>query len=254
MKKTTVFTLIVLTLITFSCKTRDMVYLKEQLQNAMLTGKVISDEGLPLEGVTVKLNDVQKTETDINGKFLFNYIRFGKYTISFSKDGYSVEQVPLVFNFRNRKLPGITVKLFSTNYLMSEAFELLKEKEYDEVSKYLEQLQAIAPNDETIEYLQCVYLIETGDFDKALELAEDLKKRDRSNIYYQLTLASIYEHKQMYEELANLYEYIGKNDIKKHGKYIVKAADIYITHLEKPEESNRLSTEYPALFTNGTDN
>jgi tetratricopeptide (TPR) repeat protein len=237
-----------------ACKTTDTVYLKSQLRQAMLTGKVITDEGLPLEGVTVSLNDLQVTKTDINGKFLFNFIKYGKYTITFSRKDYSKKTVPMVYNFKNRKLPVISVKLFSSNFLLSEAFEYLKENDFSNALDTIETVYEINPGDETARYLECMYLVQQNRHEEALKIAEDLKRHDRHNIYYQLTLCSIYRQLEMFEQLAARYEYMGRSDLRNNSDYIVKAAEVYRIDLQDNSEYDRVTEEYPELFTDGIDN
>src|SRR4030042_1730091 len=100
MKK--LFFVILLFFLLLSCETYKKVYLNRDLKKAKLQGKVITEEGLPLDGVRVRLTDFIETKTDINGRFLFNFLAFGNYKIKFEKSDYLNTDYDLEYNFKNR--------------------------------------------------------------------------------------------------------------------------------------------------------
>lgn len=58
--------------------------------NAVISGTVYdgNSDGQPLAGVTVKVSDFQKTETDAQGHFELRNLILQDYTVTFLKDGY----------------------------------------------------------------------------------------------------------------------------------------------------------------------
>lgn len=220
-------------LIIISCSSLDPIHLRSDLQKSMISGKVITEEGLPLEGVTVKINEFQETMTDINGRFLFNYIRYGKHTITTEKDDYLPGEYKFIYNFRNRRIPFAKIKMLSLNHLVDEGFEYLKENKYDKTLAIIEQLDVINSNEEIVLYLKAMYFYLLEKYDDAIALLEHLKVRDRKNLYYQLTLIDIYEKLKMYKEMADLSFYLGKNNPREYSDYIDMAKKIYKEKLGK---------------------
>lgn len=227
--------------------------MQKDLKKAMLTGRIITEEGLPLEGATVYLTDYVTTKTDINGIFLFNYLRYGKYKIKVEKEGYTPGNYDLVFNYKHRKLPMIKIKLFSLNYLVNEGFENLKEKQLGKMDEILTKIESINPDEEVYLYLKSLYFYETKKFDEAMLILEDLKIKDRYNIYYQLTLAKVYEALGFYEKQAVLLEYTAKNNLNEYYKLLKDAAEIYRDMLndnEKYETLMKAFNDYKDKFKN----
>lgn len=228
----------------FSCKLMDPIYLQKDIKKAMLTGKVFTEEGLPLEGATVTLTDFVTTRTDINGVFLFNFVRYGKYELKFEKENYSDGSLKLVYNFKNRKLPFITVKLLSLNYLISEGFEYLKEKKYSNIDVIFEKIEKIKPDEESYLYLKALYYLETKKYEESRQLLENLKIKDRNNIYYQLTLIKVYEKLDLYEDQALLMVYVAKNNLNDYYQLLKNAAEIYRDRLGNNDKYEELMKEY----------
>ena len=227
-----------------SCSTLDPIHLKSDLNKSMLSGKIISEDGLPLEGVLVKLNDIQKTNSDINGKFLFNFLRFGKYTITFSKKDFAPTDYSFKYNFKNRKLPFIKIKMQSMNFLVNEGFEYLKEQNYAEAEKIIAKLKKINSKEEIVLYLQATKFYLEENYTEAMPILEKLKSKDRKNIYYQLTLVDVYEKLELHEKTAKLSFYIGISNPKLYLEYIKKSAQIYKDKLNNEKEYEKTIKAY----------
>lgn len=239
--------LLISIILLISCITQhqEKIYLNSQLTKAMLIGKVITEEGLPLEEVTVKLTNLTETKTDISGRFFFKFIRYGRYTIYFEKKGYLPATYDLEYKFKDRKKqPFIKIKMFSTNYLVNEGFELLKEKRFKEAKEIIDKLENISLNEETVLYLKATYYYLISNLDEAVSILEKLKDIDRKNIYYQLTLFDIYEKVENFEQAAILAQYIAGNFTKEYYIFFKKAADLYREKLNNRDESERLMQLY----------
>lgn len=239
-----IFFIIFIILLFFSCLNYDSVYFESQLKKAMLTGRVISEEGLPLEGVDVKLKNFDNTKTDINGRFLYSRIVFGNYKMTFEKEGYLKEEYRFTYDLENRKLPFVKIKMYSTNYLINEGFEYLKEKNYDKVEKTLDKLEKVDKDSEVTLYLKAIYFYIMKEYERSLPILENLKELDRKNIYYQLTLIDVYDKLYMFDKQAKLSLYVGRSNPKEYLEYIKNAADIYKDKLKDSKTYEELIKEY----------
>ncbi len=234
---------------------KNMVYLDSEVSKAVISGKVISEEGLPLEGVRVKLStensniSIKETVTDINGVFLYKSIGYGKYKLTGEKYGFTIVEYFFEYNFKNRKkIPPIKIKLLSFNFIINEGFEYLKEKNFEKALECLDQAKKINSLDEVVSYLEAMYYYEFKDFNTAMKLLEDLKERDRKNIYYKLTLIDIYDRLDLFEKEIDLCLYIGREESKKYIDYIKIAAYLYKDKFNNQEEYEKLLKEYNELI------
>ncbi len=251
MKRVMLFILFIYILI--SCKTMDPIYLQKDLRDAQLTGRVVSEEGLPIDNVRIKLTSGRDTKSDVNGYFLFRFLSYGKYNMTFEKEGYLKVELRLEYNFKNRKLNFFTIKMFSLNYLVKEGFEYLKEKNYEKTSEIIDKLETINPDDEVVLYLKAMYNYIKEIYPQSLILLEKLKEIDRKNIYYQLTLVEVYGKMELYQKQAQLSFYIGSTDPKEYYRYFKIAADIYKEKLGNFVESEKamiLYSEYQKKYGN----
>ena len=234
-------------LIFVSCKTRqdNSVYFESQLAEAMLVGKVITEEGLPLEGVKVFLSASLSSVTDISGRFMFKFINFGDYNLKFFKEGYLQEEYKFSHSFKERKnIPFIKVKMLSLNYLINEGYEYLKERKIDEVQETITKLTRIEPTNEAVLYLKAVLFFDTGKFQDAMEIMEKLRYTDRNNQYYKLTLIKIYEKLSLFEKQAALSKYLALSDPRAYYVYFKAAYDIYKNKLNNQKESDECIEQF----------
>lgn len=238
-------TILLLTLI-FSCTSTDDLYLKSELEKAVVTGRIIDEEGLPLEGVRITLNNNITTKTDINGHFLYFKLLFGTHTITIEKSGYTSEELTFDYKFkfkRFKKPVFLKAKLFSYNYLLREAYESLKEKRYEKVEEAFAKLEEINTDDESYLYIKAIYLYVKGEFEQSEAIVENLKYRDRENVYYQLTMIELLKRQEKYKEMAEVMIYLGKNH-KDYVEFIKDAADIYREKLQDVEGFKNAMTIY----------
>ena len=129
-----------------SCTSYDKIYRDSDMSKAVLSGKIITEEGLPLEGVKIKLNETQESRSDINGKFFFSFLLFGEYKLTFEKEVYSYEEYSFKFDLKNKKIPFLKAKLLSLNYLLYEGMDYLKQKKYSDVEKIIDKLNMLIIN------------------------------------------------------------------------------------------------------------
>ncbi|HOV13006.1 MAG TPA: hypothetical protein PK771_01875 [Spirochaetota bacterium] len=229
------------------CTSYDKIYRDSDISKAMLSGKIITEEGLPLEGVKIKLNDKQESRSDINGKFFFTYLFFGEYKLTFEKEGYSNEEYIFKYDMKNKKIPFIKAKLMSFNFLLNEGIYLLSQKKYSEVESVLERLKRIASDEESYLYLKSVYLCERKKYKDALDIVESLINSDRKNLYYNLLLIDIYGNLGWFQKKAELCLIIGKNNPDEYLYLIKQAAEIYKEKLEDQENYNKLIELYESM-------
>ncbi|MCG8571099.1 MAG: hypothetical protein MJB14_13275 [Spirochaetes bacterium] len=242
--RSTLFVFVILLIFT-SCATKDKLYMQSELEKSLVTGLVIDEKGLPLEGVTVSLNSFNKSFTDINGKFIYNYLVFGNHKLEFEKDGYTNNEVEFEFRMKNirKKQPVfVKVKLFSFNYLLSETFEYYKEGNNIRVEEYLEKLANINPHDESYLYMKAIYYVGNKQYQQALVILEDLRVKDRDNLYYALSLIEVYQLLKYHEKEANLCYYTAQR-FPDHSSLLERAAKIYRDQLNNMEKYEEITSE-----------
>lgn len=262
MKRVIIFILILY--IMGSCDTfkmKNTTLLEKDLKDAKFAGRVISEEGLPIDGVRVKLTGSRETVSDISGYFLFKLLAFGKYNMTFEKEGFLKEVRQVEFNiknknqyiYKNKTTYLFTVKMYSTNYLVKEGFEYLKEKDFEKANEIILKLETITPEEEVVLYLKAMYYYLKEIYPQSLMLLEKLKEADRKNIFYQLTLVEVYGKMELHQKQAQLSFYIASSDPKEYYKYYKIAADIYKDKLNNIIESEKaaiLYNEYQKKYGN----
>lgn len=224
-----------------ACRT-DMVHMRDDLEKAMITGKVISEEGLPLEGVEVELNKLQESRTDINGRFLFPYVRYGTYTVKFTKDGYAPEELSFTYKWKNRRENFVKMKLYSLNYLLKEVEEYLTEDNLEEAEALMAKLKTIDADDQTVRYLEAVIFYMRKMYGAAVPILEELKTRDRDNPYYRLSLIDCYQALGDSEMAARECLYLGERDPLHYAYLLKKAALIYRDELGDAAKADEILT------------
>jgi tetratricopeptide (TPR) repeat protein len=234
-----------------SCASNDKLIMQSEIDRAMFSGQVITEEGLPLEGVKILLNSTMEARTDINGKFFYTYIGFGKYKISFEKENYAKEEFDFNYDIKSKKPLTMKLKMFSLNYLLTDGRELMEAKKYADVELIIKKLDSINPDEQAVIYFKAVYYHVIGKYADAKPLFEDLIIKDRLNVYYHLPLITIYEKLGMNIEEANECLYIGRNYPEEYGYLIKKSAEIYREKLNDDREYEKAMTLYNSLITKG---
>lgn len=88
-------------------------------QQGTISGTVKSEEGTPIENLSVELND-KSLKTSKGGEFSFEQMLFGTYTLKFSKNGFenqlmtvelneSVKNITVEMKLKTRSLDGVKV-------------------------------------------------------------------------------------------------------------------------------------------------
>lgn len=247
MKKILLF---IISILVVSCASNDKLIMQSELDKANFSGKVITEEGLPLEGVKILLNSSLEARTDINGNFFYTFLAYGKYKISFEKTDYAKEEFDFEYNIKSKKPFSLKLKMFSLNYLLADGRELIEAKKYADVELIIKKLESINPDQETVLYFKAAYFFISGKYPEAKPIFEVLVKRDRYNIYYHLPLIVIYKNLQLFIEEAQEYLYIGRNFPDEYLEYIKKSADIYKDKLNDTAESDKVMRIYNSLKEN----
>ena len=115
----------------------------------------------------------------------------------------------------------------------------------------IDKLEQIDPKEDVVMYLNAMYYYVKENYPESLMILEKLKERDRSNVYYQLTLVDIYEKLELFKKQANLSFYIASTNPKEYYKYYKIAADIYKEKLNNNveyEKSIRLYNDYSKKY------
>jgi tetratricopeptide (TPR) repeat protein len=230
-----------------ACNTFNKAYMDNEIDKALVTGKIISEEGLPLEGVKIKLDQNIETKSDINGRFIFNYLNFGKHSISFEKEDYSKENLKFEYGFKTKKPFSIKIKMFGFNFLINECKELIKAKKYDEAETAFSKLENINPDEESFIYLKGIYYYTRKKYDEAVKIFELLETQNRKFIYYKLPLVDIYEKLGWYRKSAELCYFIGKNYRDEYLNLMRNSALIYREKLKDEKTYDLVIKEFEEL-------
>jgi tetratricopeptide (TPR) repeat protein len=231
-----------------SCASNDKLIMQSELDKAVFSGKVITEEGLPLEGVKIKLNSSLEARTDINGNFFYTYLAFGKYKIAFERNDYAKEEFDFEYNLKSKRPLKMKLKMFSLNFLLSEGRELMESKKYKDVELIIKKIDSIDQDDESVINFKAVFLFTTSKYAEARSLYEELVVKDRSNVYYHLPLITIYEKLEMFLEEARTCLYVGRNYPDEYVGLIKKSAEIYKDKLKDDAEYEKVMKVYNSFI------
>ena len=79
-------------------------------QSSQLTGRVVDENGLPLTGANVFIEELsQGAATDLEGQFIVNNIPYGSYTLRITMVGFSTTNLPLQIENPTTDLSDITL-------------------------------------------------------------------------------------------------------------------------------------------------
>lgn len=241
------FICLVLIINIFSCASMYKLNLQSELDKAAFTGKVISEEGLPLEGVKVKLNTGINALTDINGKFFFSVLPYGKYSIIFEKTDYSKEETKFEYTIKSKKPLYLVTKMVSYNYLLNLGSDLLKTRNYEEIEKVIKKIEGINSDEDSFLYLKATYLFSKRMYAESIPLYEELIARDRKNVYFQLPLITVYDKLEKYEKKAEVCAAIARINPKEYLDLLKISAGIYRDKLNDNEMCENIMKEYRIL-------
>ncbi|RYG45186.1 MAG: carboxypeptidase-like regulatory domain-containing protein, partial [Chitinophagaceae bacterium] len=81
------------------------------LGQAHISGKVLTSDGKPAEGVNIELKDLKLfTVTDVDGSFRFRNVKEGAYTVVVTFTGMQTQQLPITVSSTQPVFITLTLK------------------------------------------------------------------------------------------------------------------------------------------------
>ena len=226
-----------------SCKTNDYVYRDKDMEMSALSGVVLNEEGLPVDGAKVTLNKTMESFSDINGKFLFNTMLLGNNTVEVRKKDFTVYTANIKYTIKDKYGFYIKAKILSLNGLLKNAYEYLFEKKYSDVERVLGEIEKIINENDAYLFLNAVFLYTTNKYVESVDILEKLREKDRMNIYYSLTLIKLYNNLKWYRKSAELNEFIYSYKTTDDVNYLRDAALLYKDKLNDEANYIRIMKE-----------
>jgi len=228
-----------------------------QMGSGRITGAIADPEGNGIEGAVISFVDRTgkklKGTSDEKGKWAILGFRSGTYDFNIEAEGYQtrIEQKP-VRELAQNKLDVVLVPLLaasdrameSSNALLTEANELLKQEQYHKaIAKYEELLEAQPSFYQAHEFIGIAYR-EMGDYDAALAEFEEVLVADGRHAGALISIGDVLVSQQKLEEALVYFE----KAVDQTTDAIVpfNAAEIYFgqQNAAKAAEFYRIATEY----------
>jgi hypothetical protein len=167
---------------------------------ASLYGMVYDSEKKPVSACVVSLvesgatgsaseNPITAT-TDVNGRFLFDYVAYGSHTLVFHKPDF--EDFSLNFDFSS-KSQIVYARLTSQAGLFEAAKKAIGARSWKEASSFLARADAIGLREPLSSYLKATLAYRQQDYEGAARILEALDYRDYREAPIFLLLADIYQ-------------------------------------------------------------
>ena len=228
-----------------------------QRGEARIGGKVVDEQGKPLQDVVVKAQlagqPPLQTKTNRNGDFSINNMAGGNWEIEFSKEGYqsqksSVELQP------DQQISAVQVKLakpaadpnVEIQAEAKRASELLQNKQIAEGRKIYENLLAKYPDLHQLhEFVGRTYAAE-GNFDKAIEEVRIAVDKDPANQQAKVFLGDLLMEKGQKDEAQKVFDSVDLSKVEDPAPFI----NLAITKIndQKSDEALALLEKLIARF------
>lgn len=128
--------------------------------------------------------------SDINGRFLFDYVAYGRHKMSFHKDGYEDSQT--AFDFLTKSQISYS-RLVSQESLFAATERAIEERKWEDAMKFLSRADQIERKEPLSSYLYALIEYRRKDYEKAARILEAIADRDYREPYVFLFLADVYE-------------------------------------------------------------
>lgn len=185
-------------------------------------GKVTDTEGNPLEGVVVRLFNVDKqagfeVKTNKNGEWLAAFIKGGQWNIDFEKPGYMPKKITVHLKELGRnediniqlekiKGPAIPTELLDR---VEESNQLFNQKKYDEALQILQKLVNEYPDVKVLHWNIGNIYFAKGEYQKAVDeylLAKD-EYPDKTEFW--MAVGNAYMQLKQFDKAMEAFNQIG---------------------------------------------
>jgi tetratricopeptide (TPR) repeat protein len=198
-----------------------LVFSQSYRGQGRLRGKVTDEQGLPLEGVKVKLFSVKgqsgfELTTNAAGEWTANYIRGGGYNVDFLKAGYEPRSISTTIPEATNN-PPVEVKLKKAAGLMiteelkaglEAGNKLFGEKKFEEAAKVYEDLVASNPEAYIIHKNIGNCRFELQQYDLAEAAYRKVLEKEPGNPDIMLLIGNCYANRDQHEQAMEWYNKI----------------------------------------------
>jgi tetratricopeptide (TPR) repeat protein len=232
-----------------------------QRGEARISGKVVDDQGKPVQDVVVKATlagqPPLQTKTNRNGDWSINNMAGGHWEVEFTKEGFAPQKSPLDLQ-PDQQISAIEVKLekpkadpnVEIQAEAKRAQELLQNKQFAEGRKVYESLLVKYPDLHQLhEFIGRTYAAE-GNYDKAIEQVRMAVDKDPANIQAQVFLGDLLMEKGDKAEAQKIFEAIDLSKVEDPAPFI----NLAITKIndQKADEALVLIDKLMARFPKET--
>ena len=235
-----------------------------QRGEARLAGKVVDDQGKPLQDVVIKAQlagqPPLQTKSNRNGDWSINNMAGGQWEIEFTKEGFAPQKSSVELQ-PDQQITSVQVKMakpqadpnVEIQAEVKRAAELLQNKQIAEGRKIYESLVAKYPDLHQLpEFIGRAYAAEAN-YDEAIKHVRMTVDKDPTNVQAQVFLGDLLMEKGDKAEAQKVFESVDLTKVEDPAPFINLAitkindqkADEAIALLEKliarfPKESNLL--------------
>ncbi|MDR0455444.1 MAG: hypothetical protein LBH20_02010 [Treponema sp.] len=164
--------ILVLSLAALLADCRSISVPKRAIQDAgMIYAMVYDYENTPVYGVTVFIDGKKYTESDLQGRFVLEFRKGGKYTIRLEKSGYELIEDTFTYDPMN----VFYFKMVNASQLLSQAEEAMEQYAYMEAEELINRMLNLEPNRPDILYFQSIVLYRQGRKAEARVILENLQ-------------------------------------------------------------------------------
>jgi hypothetical protein len=172
-------------------------------------GMIYDTDSKSVSSCLVTLDDDPNSTvtSDINGRYTFEYVQYGRHSLLFRRSGY--ETYKMSFSFLNKTQVAYS-RLVSQGSLYIAVAKSLDERKWDDASSYLARADAISVQEPISSYLSAMIAYRQKDYINAAKKLEALPPADYREPYVYLFLADIYEYhlNDRDKAVANLQSYL----------------------------------------------
>lgn len=174
-----------------SCATKATSRLDGIGEGASLYGMLYDGNNKAVAGCAIGLEDSPSTTTDVNGRFLFDFVKYGDHLLSFRKDGYEDCQLQVSFIIKSQV---VYARIISQEDLLSATRKSISARNWEEAKAFLGRSQGIGPKEPQTSFLWATIAYRQKDYSKASSILEALVSADYREPYIYAFLADIYQY------------------------------------------------------------
>lgn len=191
------FILIVLFSFLLSCQSHSEGY----FISSNLPGMIYDSENRPCSKVDLvvssvdedgSLSEIERVQSDINGRFTISGLSRGSYRIICTRQGYESIESDIFYSSR---LEVLYLKIMSQRQILNSAEVSLSERHFGLVEKYLLRSEKINNDAPYHLYMKSVFYYEKDMFTEAIEPLKRIEELRYKFPYVHLMLADIYQYK-----------------------------------------------------------